>query len=555
MTLLAVIEDKNKRLRAYLPEFMNPFRSCMMRYCSVHDVPNFASTTEYICQHELETGSSASCNYVDTMRDDTNIYLLLKTDILYEEPEMEEGMQEPNVALDDDGHLVIVVSVDMLFGLFGRKNIATDTTWATFLSSYTQNQLLQAVVQMPYPAIAASLCGAGTKGITVGDVANGEVEWQFPNGDVYLDFGLIYKRPWAYTLDSIPGLTAHFGAINMPGIIDEPAYGHALTDIVVEKDLSCAVNLPNCIPVVNGLMYMPSMLNGRMYIKSASEMFNGMYDNAAVMLMDYSEFLSEGSLTTLKLSDCEFINCKFNGKNYVLTIKLPTAYRAKFVNETMFTVIDGRLITFDKVQVKGDGIISIKFNDNELRCMRERDMQLTNNISFNEFMVKPIRTHLQWLEDLFASTSEDIKMAEQEDSINQNRNFFFFIPETDIYINEYMVDDRLNYNGLIVHGNVAGMLQGCKGKEIFEHVICDYMDIRILEHKTGDKPNLVYGSDAHLIGYAPYNHLTTLEKHISDPTRQSDISLDSMPFVDRRAPETVLDNSNKFRLLDVVKLK
>lgn len=555
MRLLAVIEDKNKRLRAYLPEFMNPFRSCMMRYCSVHDVPNFASTDGYICQHELETGSADNCNYVDAMRDDTNIYLLLNTDILYEEPVDGEGIYPTNVALDDHGHLIVVVSIDMLFGLFGRKNIATDATWDTFLGSYTQNQLLQAVVQMPYPAITSSLCGAGTKGMTVGNVANGEVEWQFPDGNTYLDFGLIYKRPWAYTLDSIPGITAHFGAINMPGIVDEPAYGHSLIDIVVEKDLSCSVNLPNCIPVVNGLMYVPSMLNGRMYIRSASEMFNGMYDNTAVMLMDYSEFLEDGNLSILKLSDCSLVDCKFNGKDYVLTVKLPDAYNDKFINETMFTVFDGRLITFDKVQAKGNGVISMTFNDNELRCMRERDMQLTNNIRFNEFVVKPIRSHLEWLEDLFASTTEDIKIAEQEDSINQNRSFFFFIPEKDIYVNEYVVDDRLNYNGLIIHGNIAGMLQSCKGKEIFEHVVCDYMDMRILEHKTGEKPNLVYGSDAHLIGYAPYNHLTTLEKHISDLTRQSDISLESMPFVDRRAPDAVLDNSNKFRLLDVVKIK
>ena len=555
MKLLAVIEDKNKRLRAYLPAFMSPFRACMTRYCSVHDVPNLASTDTYICHYELEHNTSRNCNYVDTMKENVNIFLLLETEILYEEPEAEDGVVNPNVAVNDDGHLIVTVSIDMLFGLFGRKNITVDSTWDTFIGSYTQDQLLQATVQIPYPAITAGLCGVSTKGMTNGNVADGEVSWQFPNGDTYLDFGLEYKRPTAYTLDSIPGLDAHFGSIRLPGILDEPAYGHSLTDIVVEKDISCSVNLAKSIPVVNGLMYIPTMNEGKMYIKSAAELFwNHTYQSAAVMMMDYSELLGDENLITLKMSDCTFVDAKFNGKDYVLTVKLPDIYATKLQTGTMFTVLDGRLITFDMIRMRGTNVISIYLNDNELRYMRERDMQLTDNIRFNEFAVRPVRTHIEWLRAQFA-TGDALRNAESEDSVNQNRSFFFFLPDKDIYINEYVVDDRLNYNGLIIHGNIAGMLQSCKGREIFEHVILNYMDIRVLKHATGDKPDLVYGSDAHILGYAPYNYLTTLEKHISDTTRQSDISLESMPFVDRRAPETVLNSSNRFRLLDVVKLK
>ena len=184
-------------------------------------------------------------------------------------------------------------------------------------------------------------------------------------------------------------------------------------------------------------------------------------------------------------------------------------------------------------------------------------MQLTDNIKFNEFSIKLVRSHLEWLEAQFIKGDDEdsvaaLRAAESEDSINQNRSFFYFLPGKNIYINEYTVDDRLNYNGLIIHGNIAGMLQSCKGKEIFEHVILNYMDIRVLKHTTGAKPDLVYGSDAHILGYAPYNYLTTLENHVSG---QANISLEAMPFVDRRAPEAVVQNTNKFKLLDIVKLK
>ena len=560
MKLLAVIEDKNKRLRAYLPAFMSPFRACMTRYCSVHDVPNFANSDKYVCYHEIETGSGSACNYVNQVRDGVNIILLLETDIVFVPPE--EGVEQPNVALNDDGCLVLTVSVNTLFSLFGRKNIQVTDTWDTFLSSYTQEQLLQAVVQMPYPAITASLCGVSTKGMTKGDVADPEsasgIHWQFPNGDTYLDFGLIYKRPQAYTLDNIPGLTAHFGSIRLPNILDSTAYGHSLTDVVVKKDISCSVNIQNCIPVVNGLMYMPTMYNGNMYIQSASELFwNGTYQSSAVMLMDYSEILDGEELSILKLSDCEFLGAKFNGKEYVLFVKFPEDYEDQIKNNTMFTVIDGRLITFDKIQMIGKTTIAIYLNESELRYMRERDMQLTGNIKFNEFSIKLVRSHLEWLEAQFIKGDDEdsvaaLKAAESEDSINQNRSFFYFLPGKNIYINEYTVDDRLNYNGLIIHGNIAGMLQSCKGKEIFEHVILNYMDIRVLKHTTGAKPDLVYGSDAHILGYAPYNYLTTLENHVRG---QANISLEAMPFVDRRAPEAVVQNTNKFKLLDIVKLK
>ena len=560
MKLLAVIEDKNKRLRAYLPAFMSPFRACMTRYCSVHDVPNFANSDKYVCYHEIKTGSGSACNYVNQVRDGVNIILLLETDIVFVPPE--EGVEQPNVALNDDGCLVLTVSVNALFSLFGRKNIQVADTWDTFLSSYTQEQLLQAVVQMPYPAITASLCGVSTKGMTQGDVADPEsasgIHWQFPNGDTYLDFGLIYKRPQAYTLDNIPGLTAHFGSIRLPNILDSTAYGHSLTDVVVKKDISCSVNIQNCIPVVNGLMYMPTMYNGNMYIQSASELFwNGTYQSSAVMLMDYSEILDGEELSILKLSDCEFLGAKFNGKEYVLFVKFPDEYEHQIKNNTMFTVIDGRLITFDKIQMIGKTTIAIYLNESELRYMRERDMQLTDNIKFNEFSIKLVRSHLEWLEAQFIKGDDEdsvaaLRAAESEDSINQNRSFFYFLPGKNIYINEYTVDDRLNYNGLIIHGNIAGMLQSCKGKEIFEHVILNYMDIRVLKHTTGAKPDLVYGSDAHILGYAPYNYLTTLENHVSG---QANISLEAMPFVDRRAPEAVVQNTNKFKLLDIVKLK
>jgi len=569
MKLLAVIEDKNKRLRAYLPAFMSPFRACMTRYCSVHDVPNFANNDTYICYHEIETGSGSSCNYVSQHREDVSIVLLLESDIEFVPPG--EGVEQPNVALTEDGRLVLTVSIGALFKFFGKRDIQVGTSWDAFLGSYTQEQLLQAVVQMPYPAVTASLCGASTKGMTEGDVADPEspdgIHWQFPNGDTYLDFGLIYKRPQAYTLDNIPGLTAHFGSLRLPGILDSQVYGHSLTDVVVESDISCPVNLSKSIPVVNGLMYIPTVDNNLMYIQSAAELFwNGTYQSSAVMLMDYSEILGDEELQVLKLSDCTLISAKFNGKDYILTVKLPVKrndpdyYSNKLKNNTMFTVLDGRLMTFDRIRMISTSTIAIYLDAAEIRHMRERDMQLTGNVEFNEFAIKLVRSHIEWLEAQFIKGTDDasisaLKAAESEDSVNQNRSFFYFLPGKDIYINEYTVDDRLNYNGLIIHGNIAGMLQSCKGLEIFEHVILNYMDIRVLKHATGEKPDLVYGSDAHVLGYAPYNYLTTLEKYTSDIERQSDISLEAMPFVDRRAPEAVVPNTNRFKLLDVVKLK
>ena len=598
MKLLAVIEDKNKCLRAYLPAFMSPFRACMTRYCSVHDVPNLANTETYVCYHELESGSSEECKYVDMKKDDANIILLLESDILYEEPTLESGTIRQNVAVNDDGYLILTVSINVLFGLFGRKKITVGTTWEEFIGSYTQDQLLQAVVLMPYPAITVGVDGAATRGLTscsilndgnetveitassntngyLNDIAESEVHWGVSDADCYLEFGLEYKRPVAYTLDSLPGITAHFGSLDIPGIIDNPGFGRSLTDIVVDKDVSCAVKFDNCIPVVNGLMYMPVVNDDKMYIRSAAELFwqntyqavsnsdgDVVVTSGAVMFMDFSELVGDEGLSILKLADCSLVGARFNGKEYVITVKLPDAYYSKLRNGTMFTVIDGRLITFDKIRMYGRNTVSIHFNDTELRYMRERDMQLTDNVKFNEFAIRPIRTHLEWLQAQFLSgeTIDEsginvLKQIESEESLNQNRSFFFFLPYGDIYINEYIVDDRLNYNGLITHGNVAGMLQSCNGKEIFEHVILSYMDNHILKHITGEKQDIVYGSDAHVLGYAPYNHLTMLAKHISDPLRQADVSLESVPYVDRRAPEAVVKNDNKFRLLDIVKLR
>ena len=559
MKLLAVIEDKNKRLRAYLPEFISPFIACMTRYCSVHDVPNFASTDKYICYNELITGSAENCDYVDVMKENVNIILLLETDIKFNAPDSSNGVNQPNVALNDDGCLVITVSIKNLFNLFGRKQITADETWDSFISSYTQDQLLQAVVQMPYPAIASSLSGVGTKGVTEGDVADPEsdngIHWKFPSGDSYLDFGLIYERPTAYTLDSIPGIEAHFGSIKIPSVIDEPAYGNSLTDIVVQKDVSCPITFSNCIPVVNGLMYIPTLKNGKMYIRSAAELFwDCRYEIASVMFLDFSEILKNERLTTVMLSDCQKISIKFDGKEYVLTVKFPEVYIPLLENGTLFTVIDGRLITFDNVGVRGRNVISIRLSDSLIMHMRERDIQLTDNVKFNEFTIKPVRSNIEWLNAQFF-TGDDLKTVEGEESLNQHRSFFFFLPYKNIYINEYTVDDKLYHSGLITHGNVAGMLQGSKGLELFEHLILTYMDMRILKHSTGEKPDLVYGSDVHVLRYVPYNYLTTLENHIRDASRQSNIALESVPIVDRLAPEAIQHDSKRFKLLDIVKLK
>ena len=537
MVLLAVIKDKNKCLKAYFPHTMTPYLALSPEHASM-----FGSNT----------------------------FLLFESNLVY------GGEPTNNVGITENGRVAVVVSVDSLFNQYGSVIVTETTSWDGILNQYTEDQLLHSFVDMPYPAVISGLGGYCVSGTTAAsNLSNGVVEFKHTNGDCYTDFGLNLLRPQAYTLDSYPGLNAHFGSWNIPGVVDESAYGHFLSDLVIQKDISCSVDFDNCIPIVNGLAYKPFMKNGLMYIKSATELFrHTTYSYSAVMLMDFSEFGASSPLKHVQMSDCSLISSVFNGGKYCITISLPETVTVDQLS-TIFTMFDGRMLTFDHVSVLGPNVIMISLSENEIRDMRIRDMQLENNIDFNSIVVKLRKPTSEWISDLFEPDSETTR----EDPLhferpNKNRFFFSILQTNGIYINDYLIDKKLGYNCLHINGNIGGMLQSCKGKEIFEHVIVNYMDQHHLEHKTYSEKSIMYGSDAHLIGYAPYEFITTLDKRkelvynkvntdgsrtltevaISE-TLQPTTALVSAPYVDRVAPDVTIPDNHLFRMVDIVKLK
>lgn len=541
MKLLAVIKDKNRCLKAYFPEVMSPYLALNKKFKELFGPQTF---------------------------------LMFESDLTLEED------VDANVGITENKKVVVLVSINNLITWYGTPSGVTNNefpesmSWDQFLEGYSDSALMRSYEIMPYPAMTSCLNGYCVRGVTnAPDLQNGEVIYKYPNSQCYLDFGMNVIRPQAYTLDTYPGLTAHIGSSKYSGLIDETVYRHILTDIVIEKDVSCPVNLRNCVSIVNGLAYMSEFKNGRMYIKSAMEVVGHVsYNYQSVMLMDFSAFNPNAHIDLVKFSDCELVDISFDGVAYNITINLPDQY--SFNDSTVMTWFDGRFLTFDKVCVIGKSSVCISVYESEIRNMRESDMYLTGNLEFNNATVKTYKSDIDWLNALFVEpkteSKDDTDLEEYErDSINTDRSFFSIIKTTGIYINDYLVDDKLSYNSLLTYGNIGGMLQNCRGKEIFEHVIVNYMDQHYLKHKSDSEKDIVYGSDAHLLGYAPYGFLTSLYKQKKfmyntlkrstmnsvSGSKQPQVAMASMPYIDRTAPDAIVPDNQLFRLLDIVKVK
>ena len=292
--------------------------------------------------------------------------------------------------------------------------------------------------------------------------------------------------------------------------------------------------------------------------------------------------------------------------------------------------------------------------------MRERDMQLTETVKFNARFIKVPDDAESWIKAQFTLFDDEVesnlrirfenetfdwdKLSEEERDLliaheilspsggNYFRSFITVLPVDEVYVHEYAVNTRLNYNGLLISGNVEGVLQSTKGHEIFEHVICKYMSQRTLTpvdfqtwvngsssiftqkanptvfrdidtsedvdydpivestaftdytcktkvgvvtaitkapetdivtaitvngvvytKKETTMKRLLYGSDTHLVGYKPYEFLTTLESQMTYKDDLDTVFL-STPYIDRIANEAVKTNKMEFKLLDFVKL-
>lgn len=581
MKVLAVIEDKNRRLRAYLPDFISPFMACMTKYCSVHDAPNFANTNDYVCAHELETGSSASCNYVTHAKEHSNIFMLIDSDVLNET----EGT---NIAVTSENHLVLSISIDELFRLFGRKQITSSTSWSAFLARFTQAQLLQAAVNLPIPLEAVDIHARSTRGLAQYSEEDEMAVWTFPDGHTSFHFGQNLKRPYMYTLNDIPGIKAHFGSKTWAGIQDEIAFANNIKDIILEKDVSAKVTFSKCVPIVNGLMYFPSTENNLMYIQEAVELFwNQPYQYASIALLDFSEMIdTAASVACLKLSDCTLNSVVQDGCVWRVSFNVPNA--SSLTSNTPFLSFDGRWMTFDKISIIGANTLLLTLTETEIRFMKERDMQLTEKFAFNTNILKPTNGIEYWIRAQFNQVSaamiaeaktdlsttydgwstlsstvqntlatnyamEWLASPKKTEGANPARSFLFFVPNTSIYFHEYRMNSRLNYNGILIRGKMVGMLQSLRGQEFFEHTDHSYYKTRTLESVNSEKPSLVAGSESHILVYAPYEFLTTLEKPVDDNTLPN-ITVASDPYIERIAPEAVVHNPNEFRLLDIVSL-
>ena len=577
MEILAVIEAKNKRLRAYLPSFMHPFMACMTKYCSVHDVPNFANTSDYICAHALETGSDAECNYVECLKEHNDILMLLRTEI-----ENETGSEA--AASDSDNKLVLAISIDRLFSLFGRKPITTQTTWEAFIALFTQSQLLQAVQSLPIPALAVGLDGTATKGLASFEENETEDIWSFPDGSTYFEFNQVMHRPVAYTLDSTSGFQAHFGSRLLAGIEDEPAFLENAPDIILKKQNGSIINFASSIPFINGLMYRPSLYDAKLYVTGATDLFRHVsYQYSSVMLLDFTDL---GTLTTCGLSDCTLHSVTQNSNQWEVIFSIPEGYSFKGV--TSFLSFDGRLMSFEKLHFLSDSSVLLILTDSEIKQMRARDMQLTERFVFNTNHLKITSNTEYWIRAQFnqlsaemlelaktelatttdswsTMTDEEKEIAATEyamnwldspvitDGANHNRSFFFFIENENIYLHEYMIHSRLNYNSILAQGGMCGILQSVEGKEAFEFVALRYRNRQVLKAVDPEKQNLSYGSDLTVLGYAPYEFLTELNNNSVD-SENTQVFVASTPYINRAAEAATIIHNNDFKLLDIVSL-
>ena len=617
MDILAIIEDRNKQLKAYLPAFVTPYMAESM-----------PGTFYILVRTSLKVDRTEDveiiCNTCGSVLGMTN-------------PGSLAGV---NIATDEEDNLIVAVNYKQLFDLYSGMVITKDLTWEDILGCFTQEQALHAISMFPIPAMSCNIDGSSTAGKARFVQATGEGDWVRPTGEAYLDFGVIFKRPWVYTLDDIPGLTVHVGSDTLPGIRDELAFANHLNSIFVEKDASTPVVFTKSIPVVNGLMYYPSVNGNELVIKSAMELFfKQTYQYSSVMLIDFREFRSAGEsvddpepLEKFKLSDCTLRSVRDIGEAWEIIFSMPDSYSVQ--SKTAFISFDGRLIERPKYRFLNENTILLTLTKLEIQYMRERDVQLTESIAFNTNVIKltnnveewiyyqfnqpaasllvearrEVSTRPNWINFVSRTNSDDlpicpycgqvIENAEdiayplpdtkiavhvdcsrealetytaQEDAViqyamecldspglfngaNSNRSFMFLVPGDNIYVHNFRISKRLDYNSLVFNGNIGGLLQSTKGKEIFEYVLSDYMDYHILKNVNPEKPDLVFGSDAHLIGYAPYEFLTTLER--SDDTRPDhDTAFVSTPYIDNYAPDVVGNNTNNFNLLDILAIK
>lgn len=651
MKLIAILENKQRRLRALLPEFVSPFDIFMTRYCSVHDELNENNDSRYICPH-----AGNNCHLVDVMKTGVDIHMLVQTDV-------QDATDFEGVAKNKDGFIVACFSVKTLMSRSGSQIVTPETTWSEFLGRFTTEQLHQAVSILPIPSMIVDRKGKSTTGSTVvrtkaNDPLIKIFEWSYPTGSTYLNFNQNYKRPTAYTLDNLPGIEAHYGSHLYPDFLDRPHMITKSLDIAIKKDASCPVNLDNSLAIANGLLYYSGKENNQYYIYGATDVFvNQVFPYASVMLLDFSEIVQKESIQKTLFKDCIFDSVTDIGMEYEIIFSVPDTDLFK---KSVFVSFDGRLMRLDRYSIIGNSTIKLTVSKSEILHMRERDMQLTEKVAFgSRFIHIPDNTE-DWIKGQFGifsdavinstnlSLEEEIfsweKMSDEEKEIllvnavfgssggNVNRSFVCVLPVDNVYVHEYAFNSRVNYNGLLLNGYVEGVLQSTRGQEIFEHVICKFMNLRKLtptdfqtwvngpdsvftktqtplvymesdasnqseynpevestayEDYTCDKVigiieaiekqentdivtsitvngivyvkketqmhPLLYGTYSHLIGYKPYEFLTTLDSQ-SGYKNDPDTTFLSTPYIDRIAREAVKPNSMEFRLLDIVKM-
>ncbi len=646
MKLLAIIESKQKRLRAYLPEFVTPFDIFMTRYCVVHDELNENNDSRYVCpQH------GNSCKLVDQLKEKTEIYLLVQTDVM-------DATDFEGVAKNKDGFIVACFSVRTLMSEFGMRVVTPSTTWDEFIGSFTGAQLRQSYKVLPIPSMVVDRKGRSTNGMATMNAYEGTTDWSYPTGITYLTFGQNIKRPTAYTLDSVPGITAHFTNHLMPGMVDRLHMVTMLPDISITKDASCKVDLDNSLAIANGLLYYSKTETNNYYLYGATDVFtNQVFPYAAVMMLDFSDMYVNKSMSKYLFKELDLISVSDQGLDYEIILSMPDF---DLTGKTPLISFDGRLLRFDRVFQIGPNTIRFLVSKSEIQHMRERDMQLTETVKFNTRHIKLLDNVEDWIKAQFGIFEQSVldqvvtrleadtfrweDMTDEEHELliadevfgptggNCFRSFVAVLPVDEVYEHEYLVNSRVNYNGLLISGNVEGVLQSIRGLEIFEHVICKYMSQRVLTpvdfqtwvngsssvftqkanpevfidldaseqgdydpevestaytdyscntkvgtisaitkaedtdivtsitvndvvytKKETNMDNLLYGSDTHLIGYQPYEFLTTLESQ-SNYLHDPDTAFLSTPYIDRMAKEATDPDLMVFRLLDFVKL-
>ena len=648
MELLAILESRQRRLRAFLPEFVTPFDIIMTKHCAVHDEPNENNDSRYTCPN-----AGSSCNIVSQMKVKSDVYMLVRTDVM-------DATDFEGVAKDKDGFIVTCFSIKTLKSKFGMQPITPSTTWEEILGWYTREQLGQSYKVLPIPTMAVDRKNRSTNGLATLSPTTPETttNWSYPSGVSYLSFKQKFKRPTAYTLDNIPGIVGHFTNHLTPGLVDRTYMVHQSPDLSITKDISCPINLDNCLPVANGLLYFSKTVDRNYFIYGATDVFvNQVFPYASVMMLDFSEIVGNNPIEKYLCKDCKLESLTDLGMEYEIIFSIP---ESDLNGKTALVSFDGRLMPFDRAVIIGDKSIKVRVSKSEILHMRERDMQLTETVDFNTRFIKVPGNDEAWIKGQFSLFDEEEteslrsefasgvfrwdELSEEEQHLmiaskilspsagNYFRTFVTVLPVNEVYVHEYAVNSRINYNGLFINGNVEGVLQSTKGYEIFEHVICKYMSQRTLTpvdfqtwingsssvftqkanpsvfidldpsedanydpevestaytdytcktkvgiitditkepdtdivssitvdgviytKKETTMERLLYGSDTHLVGYKPYEFLTTLESQMNYKNDLDTVFL-STPYIDRMANEAVETNRMEFKLLDFVKL-